>query len=322
MSVSSYQSAVNRIQKSITDLKKKKSAEISKQSKLIKDISDINTTLKRTKSDSTIKNKLNQLSRKQKDLATAVKKIADYDTKINNKTKELNRNQNYIDQAKERETKQRDSKEKQRQKEQLTGLIKINNELQKKIKLEKATGLKDEEKTESLFVLKGDVKGYSKIMSDPDLAKEFQDRFQIIVQKNSLECFYYNLSGGDSILVIDKDFKKILKIAKRIIEDTNDLNGKPSIRIAVDYGEITYKHSDGLVSKISIGDPLRISARLEPFVEPDEIWCTENCFNENDCIEKEEITSRDGVEYKDGYCNIKKKGSNEEDIWMRLYRIK
>ncbi len=161
-------------------------------------------------------------------------------------------------------------------------------------------------------------------MSDPEFSNYIPDNFEILVKKNAMNCFYYSVSGGDSLLIIENDFKKIIKAAKRIIEDTNDLKGKPAIRIAIDFGSIVYSHAEGIVTKIKTGEPLRISARLEPFVKPNEIWCTEKCFqSELDNSIKYVELHDDEVELTqiNGKYNIKKKGSSEPDILMNLYKI-
>ena len=85
-----------------------------------------------------------------------------------------------------------------------------------------------------------DIKSYSRFMLDPEFSKYIPENFEILVKKNAMDCFYYSVSGGDSLLIIENDFKKIIKAAKRIIEDTNELKGNPAIRVAIDFGSIVY----------------------------------------------------------------------------------
>ncbi|MDA3810456.1 MAG: hypothetical protein PF518_09030 [Spirochaetaceae bacterium] len=296
-------------------------SEITKKSKIIKDITDISSAINRTSSTSTVKSKMSQLVRKQQELGKIEKNISDFENKISQKNKEFNRAQNSLIQAQERESAQRNNREKQQQREMITNLRQINQEIQKKVILEKETDLNTEIKTESMYILKGDIKSYSKIMEDSNLAKDFPVQFELLVKKNALDCEYFSVSSGDSILIIDREFKKIIKVAKRIIEDTNDLKSNPSIRIAIDYGEITYKHNEGLISKIITGEPLRIAARLEPYVAPDKIWCTTNCFYNSEYQQKDLITKIHGLENQNGLFNIKKKDSTEPDLYIKLFSI-
>lgn len=320
MSISIYQNYVNRYQKEIAQIRKKLSTEREKKSNLIKKIADL-----------TAKQKWDDLARKEQELANIEKKISVLEDKLSQKNKDLDKNENVLQRAIEVETKKNTNKEKQQhqefkrqQQERLSVLKSINQELQKKTLLEKELNLSQEDIEDNFFVLKGDIKSYSKFMADPEFSKYIPDNFEILVKKNAMDCFYYSIPEGDSLLIIEDDFKKLIKVAKRIIEDTNDLKGNPAIRIAIDFGSIVYSQVEGIVTKIKTGEPLRISARLEPYVKPNEIWCTGNCFqSELDNSIKYIELQDDEVDLTkiNGRYNIKKKGSDEPDILMNLYKI-
>ena len=170
--------------------------------------------------------------------------------------------------------------------------------------------------SEKIYILKGDLVGFSKIMEDKELSIDFQKKFEFAVHQNALSAFYYNISDGDTITIADHGLKKLVKIAKRIIEDTNELPTNPQIRMAIDYGEVTYEQESGVVTKLVTGHPLKNSARLEPYVIPNEIWCTDNCFVDSNEVDKYKIKT-----LTNDKLNIKKQGSSEDDIHMKIYRV-
>jgi hypothetical protein len=330
MTISTYQNNVNRYQKEISQIRKEISAEIGKKSNLIKKIADLTASINRTSSSSTAKQKSAELARKQQELANIEKKISVFEDKISKKNEELVKNQNYLQRAIERENQKNTNKEKQQhqefkrqEQERFLVLKSINQELQKKTLLEKKLNLSQEDIEDIFFVLKGDIENYSRFMSDPEFSKYIPDNFEILVKKNAMDCFYYSVAGGDSLLIIENDFKKLIKAAKRIIEDTNDLKGNPAIRSAIDFGSIVYSHAEGIVTKIKTGEPLRISARLEPYVKPNEIWCTGNCLQSelDHSIKYTELHDEVNLTKINGRYNIKKKDSSEPDILINLYKI-
>ena len=320
MSISTYQNQVSKYQKEIADLRKKLSTEIDKRSKIIKKINYLTKSINSTKSLSTANYKINELSRRKKEYSTIEKKISDIETKIAQKNKDLNRSSNNL----EREKKRGFDKEQRENKERLNTVKAINAELQKKTLLEKKLDINSTDIEEEIFVVKADIKNFSQFMQNEFLSIYIPENFDVIVKKHCLDCFYYKVSNGDSLFVLESDFKKLLKAIKRIIEDLGELQGNPRIRFAIDYGQITYSVNDGYVTKIKNGSPLRLSARLEPLVTPNEIWVTENVFKQ---LEDEHFSFIDlaengcDLESINGEFNIKKDGSPEDDIFMKLYKI-
>lgn len=129
MSSQYYQNNVICNQKEIADFRNKMSVEMSKKSKLGKEIAAITASLPRLTNMSTYKTKMSQLTRKQEELSKTEKKISQFEDKIAKKNKELQRHQKSLDSAMEREDKQKIAKEKQQQRETLNGLRQINQEL-------------------------------------------------------------------------------------------------------------------------------------------------------------------------------------------------
>lgn len=100
MSVEQYQKTVNTLDKEIADLEKKRAALDSKCADLKKKIGDAEATIRKTKSASTVKSKLNQIStwqkeesRKASESANIGKKISEKRTKRNDAYKKMQKAQ-------------------------------------------------------------------------------------------------------------------------------------------------------------------------------------------------------------------------------------
>ena len=96
MSVEQYQRTVNTLDKEIADLEKKRNALDSKCADLKKKIGDAEAAIRKTKSASTVKSKLNQIStwqkeesRKASESANIGKKISEKRTKRNDAYKKM-----------------------------------------------------------------------------------------------------------------------------------------------------------------------------------------------------------------------------------------
>lgn len=112
MSVEQYQKTVNTLDKEITDLEKKKNALDSKCADLKGKISDAEVAIRKTKSASTIKSKLNQIStwqkeesRKATESANIGKKISEKRTKRNDAYKKMQKAQQDEDKKKDKQLK-------------------------------------------------------------------------------------------------------------------------------------------------------------------------------------------------------------------------
>lgn len=95
--VTMYESSVKRKKDEIARLKKDRVRYVNEVSNCSKKILTATKQANSTKSQSTLKSKLNEIERENKRKSDAEKKITDYDKKIANKEKELLREEeNYI----------------------------------------------------------------------------------------------------------------------------------------------------------------------------------------------------------------------------------
>ena len=86
---SANQSQIDRLTKEIADLRKSEAREIEKEASIQAKINRANETISRTDSTSTYQNKLKEVERATKDLATVQKKRAEISGKIADKSKSL-----------------------------------------------------------------------------------------------------------------------------------------------------------------------------------------------------------------------------------------
>ena len=103
--LSMYSSNVKRKKEEITRLKKDRIKYVNDASSSSQKIVRLSNQLKNTKSASTLKSKLNEISREEKKKSDAEKKVSDYDKKIATKEKELYNEELKLQKEQEKENK-------------------------------------------------------------------------------------------------------------------------------------------------------------------------------------------------------------------------
>ena len=111
--VTMYESSVKRKKDEIARLKKDRVRYVNEASNCSKKILTATKQVNSTKSQSTLKSKLNEIERENKRKSDAERKITDYDKKIANKEKELLREEEKLYRAKEQEQKEYERKRQQ-----------------------------------------------------------------------------------------------------------------------------------------------------------------------------------------------------------------
>jgi class 3 adenylate cyclase len=128
--------------------------------------------------------------------------------------------------------------------------------------------------------------------------------------------------GGDSALVVTDDPVALVQSARHLIDDVYKVPGQPRLRVALHYGEVrTYQRETDLVTVIAGGDAILCASRVEPLVEPGQIWATE-AFREQ-FLQRPSLWRTTPVPGPAGseVFNISKTGTGEPDTWVRLYRL-
>ena len=176
-----------------------------------------------------------------------------------------------------------------------------------------------------LCVLKADVKEFSRFMDAPDVGRSVSDALRTAVASHAATCLWHEVIEGDAVIVVHDDPNALINVALRLSEDLFDAPGHPQLRIALDRGPLQLDMaSDGGMVVVG-GEPLRRAARIEPHVVAGEIWATEEFRRALEShptrYQASHVVPRDRAGGPEGAINVKKPGSNETDIWLRLYRI-
>ncbi|HEX7437720.1 MAG TPA: hypothetical protein VF308_13505, partial [Caldimonas sp.] len=93
-------------------------------------------------------------------------------------------------------------------------------------------------------------------------------------------------------------------------------------RIALHYGEVQTRRRESDLSTVVVGgDAILVASRVEPIVEPGQIWATEE-FRQQ-FLQRPSLWRTTPLASPAGadLFNVKKAGSTEPDSWVRLYRL-
>ncbi len=128
--------------------------------------------------------------------------------------------------------------------------------------------------------------------------------------------------SGDAVLIAADDPVALAQMARHLMDDVYQAPGHPRLRIALHHGEVQTRQGDADgKTEIVGGEAILCAARVEPIVEPGQIWATEAFraqFMERPSLWR---TSPIAAPGGDELFNVRKKGSSEPDSWMRLFRL-
>jgi class 3 adenylate cyclase len=175
-------------------------------------------------------------------------------------------------------------------------------------------------KVDRWCVLKADVHGFGTLMrsgADAPVRKALEDG----VKKWGQGAIITETRGGDAIMIVHDDPVALAQMARQIMDDVYQAPGQPRLRMALHYGEVQTRQRVGdLETVIAGGDAILCAARVEPHVEPGQIWATEEF--------REELGRRPSLWRTSPIAgpagerlNVKKEGGSEPDLWVRLYRL-
>ena len=175
--------------------------------------------------------------------------------------------------------------------------------------------------TRTCCVLKGDVYGFGNLMragTDAPVRKALEGA----VKRWAGDGAIAETGGGDSLLIAADDPAALAVAARHIMDDVFQAPGQPRLRMALHYGEVQTRQRDGDESPvIAGGSAILCAARVEPHVEPGQIWATaefrEQLFSKPSLWRTTAIPGPDGAER----FNVKKEDGAEPDLWVRLYRL-
>ncbi len=171
-----------------------------------------------------------------------------------------------------------------------------------------------------LCVLKADVHGFGTLMrsgEDAPVRKALEDG----VKKWAQGALITETRGGDAIMIVHDDPVALAQMARQIMDDVYQAPGQPRLRMALHYGEVqTRQRVVEVETVIAGGDAILCAARVEPHVEPGQIWATEE-FREQLATKPSLWRTSPIPGPSGGRFNVKKEGGREPDLWVRLYRL-
>ncbi|TAE73250.1 MAG: hypothetical protein EAZ85_07470 [Bacteroidetes bacterium] len=173
--------------------------------------------------------------------------------------------------------------------------------LKKQNKQHKYKSMKNKNK-DIMYILFADIKGYSANKKNLDLLAEIEDLLygfgESYFNDTKNNCFKVL---GDGMLATNYDIKTMAESALKIIETfkTKEKNGdfehfteKPQIRIALHLGKkekITERRLKDNALKDVAGEPIIETARIEPIVMPNEVFCSQYFANALEFFNAENI---------------------------------
>jgi class 3 adenylate cyclase len=175
-------------------------------------------------------------------------------------------------------------------------------------------------RVDMLCVLKADVYGFGTLMrsgADAPVRKALEDA----VKKWGQGAMVIETRGGDALVIVHDDPVALAQMARQIMDEVYQAPGQPRMRMALHHGEVqTRQRADDPAAVIGGGDAILCTARVEPHVEPGQIWATEE-FRQQLSM-KPSLWRTTPVPGPAGdRFNVKKEGGTEPDLWVRLYRL-
>ncbi len=170
-------------------------------------------------------------------------------------------------------------------------------------------------------VLKADVQSFASLMRAGADAP-VRAALETSVQRWAPVASITEVRAGDAVLVVADDPVALAQTARHLMDDVYQAPGQPRLRIALHHGEVQTRGGDDEGGpEIVGGDAILWAARVEPLVEPGQIWAT-GAFREQ-FLERPSLWRTTPLVPPGGaeQFNVKKKGSDEPDAWTHLYRL-
>ena len=170
-------------------------------------------------------------------------------------------------------------------------------------------------------VLKADIHAFSAFMRE-GLDGPVRGALEEAARRWTPAASILEVRAGDAVLIAADDPVALAQTARHLMDDVYQAPGQPRLRIALHHGEVrTRQGAADAAAEIVGGDAILCAARVEPIVEPGQIWATESFrgqFLERPSLWRTSPLSAPGGDER---FNVKKKGSSEPDCWVRLFRL-
>ncbi|HEX2539964.1 MAG TPA: hypothetical protein VHM00_02665 [Caldimonas sp.] len=170
-------------------------------------------------------------------------------------------------------------------------------------------------------VLKADIHAFSSFMrngADGPVRRTLEEA----ARRWSPSAAIVEVRAGDAVLIAADDPVALAQTARHLMDDVYQAPGQPRLRIALHHGEVRTRRgpAEG-TTEIAGGDAILCAARVEPIVDPGQIWATD-AFRAQ-FLERPSLWRTSPLLGPDGdeRFNVRKAGSSEPDCWVRLFRL-
>ncbi|MFQ5974454.1 MAG: hypothetical protein ACE5Q3_19195, partial [Alphaproteobacteria bacterium] len=170
-----------------------------------------------------------------------------------------------------------------------------------------------------LCVLTGDVHGFGGLMR-ARVDAPVRQALREAMRKWAQGAVAAETRAGDAVWIVHDDPVALAQIARHMVDEVYQAPGQPRLRIALHYGEVQTRRqaSDGSLI-IAGGEAVLCAARVEPHVQPGQIWATEE-FRQQ-LAQTPSLWRTTLVPGPGGDDRINVKKGVEPDLWVRLYRL-
>lgn len=173
----------------------------------------------------------------------------------------------------------------------------------------------------SVCVLKADVAGFGTLMHQ-GADRPVRQALEAAVQRWSPPKAIREVGNGDSVLIVDDDPIALAQTARHLIDEVYQADGQARLRVALHYGTVQTRRRDtDLATLIVGGEAVLCAARVEPVIEPGQVWATEE-FRQQ-LVERPSLWRTIAMPGPgpDQRFNVSKTAGGEPDLWVRLYRL-
>ena len=170
-------------------------------------------------------------------------------------------------------------------------------------------------------VLKADVHGFGSLMR-AGTDEPVRLAIETAVLRWAPPTAITETGAGDAALVVADDAVALAQMARHLMDEVYQAPGQPRLRISLHHGEVHTRERDTDPGSVVVGGAAILCAvRVEALVEPGQIWATEE-FREQ-FLQRPSLWRTVPIESPHGadLVNVKKAGSSEPDLWVRLYRL-
>jgi class 3 adenylate cyclase len=170
-------------------------------------------------------------------------------------------------------------------------------------------------------VLKADIHGFGSMMragADGPVRKALEEAVARWAPATAIA----ETGAGDTALMADDDPVALAQTARHLMDEVYQAPGQPRLRVALHYGEVQTRQRDSDLRMVIVGgDAILCAARVEPIVEPGQIWATEQFRDQ--FLQRPSLwrTVPVSTASDEGRLNVSKTHTGEPDMWVRLFRL-